>query len=270
MISINKVVKIFNKGTENQVVALNNINLLISDGEFVTIIGTNGSGKSSLLNAVAGSFFIDNGQILIDNKDFTFVPEYKRAKYISRVFQNPFSGTVSNMTIAENLHIAYLRGQKKHLVLKLNKSQKDFYVEELKKLEMKLEDRIDSPIGILSGGQRQAITLLMAVIRKPKVLLLDEHTAALDPKSATQILNLTKMFIEREKLTTIMVTHSMNQALEYGNRTIMMHKGQIIEDISLSEKKSLTTEDLHNKFLIIRKMEKLTNWMIEDFRRQYI
>jgi len=270
MIKIENVNKRFYSGTDNEVFALNNINLSVADGEFITIIGTNGSGKSSLLNAIAGSFYPDTGRITIDNKDFTYVPEYKRAKYISRVFQNPFIGTAADMTIGENLHLAFLRGSKRTLLLKLNKERKDFYITKLKELEMNLEDRIDSPIGTLSGGQRQAITLLMAVMQKPKVLLLDEHTAALDPKSAMQVLRLTKMFISKEKLTTIMVTHSMNQALELGNRTIMMNKGQIIEDINLKEKNSLTSEDLNNKFNQIRKIEKLTSRMIEDFRNQYV
>lgn len=270
MITIKNVHKKFNAGTINEVYALKNINLEVRDGDFLTIIGTNGSGKSTLLNAIAGNFISDQGSIEIAGKDLTFRKEYQRSKLISRVFQNPFMGTAPEMSIAENLHIAYLRGSLRLPKTGLNSKQNKFYSEEVKHLEMQLEGRLDNLMGSLSGGQRQALTLLMAVIKKPKVLLLDEHTAALDPKSAAQVIRLTNKFIERDNLTAVMVTHSMQQALELGNRTIMMNKGEIIEDISLEEKKRLTVNDLLDKFAELRKAEKLTDAMLNELRREYM
>ncbi len=270
MITINNLHKKFNQGTLNEVYALKGINIKINKGDFVTIIGTNGSGKSTLLNAIAGTFLPDEGSIFIDGNEVTNQVEFKRAKYISRVFQNPFSGTAAEMTIAENLHLASLRGSRRYPIIGLNHQSINTYKEELKQLEMQMEDRTDSLIGTLSGGQRQAITLLMAVIKRPLVLLLDEHTAALDPKSAAQIINLTKKFIERDNLTAVMVTHSMQQALELGNRTIMMNKGEIIEDLSLADKRRLTVNDLLNKFSEIRKKEKLTDELVLDLKNEYI
>ncbi len=270
MISIKNFHKKFNIGTLNEVYALKGVNLDINTGDFITIIGTNGSGKSTLLNAVAGSFSPDEGDVIINGVNVTNDKEHKRAKFISRVFQNPFSGTAADMTIAENLHLASLRGMSRMPKIGLNSSALSIYKEELKQLEMQMEERLDSLIGTLSGGQRQAVTLLMAIIKKPLVLLLDEHTAALDPKSANQIINLTKRFIQRDNLTTIMVTHSMQQALELGNRTIMMNKGEIIDDISLNEKKRLTVNDLLNKFSEIRKKEKLNNELILELEKEYI
>ncbi len=270
MIKIENVHKKFNAGSINEVYALKNINLNVHKGDFLTIIGTNGSGKSTLLNAIAGSFIVDQGSIAIDGQEQTFHKDYQRAKLISRVFQNPFMGTAPEMSIAENLHIAFLRGSFRLPRIGLSAKQANFYSEEIKKLEMQLEGRLDNLIGSLSGGQRQALTLLMAVIKKPKVLLLDEHTAALDPKSALQVIKLTKKFIEQDQLTAVMVTHSMQQALELGTRTIMMNKGEIIDDISLEEKKRLTVNDLLDKFAELRKTEKLTEAMLNDLRREYM
>jgi putative ABC transport system ATP-binding protein len=270
MIKIENFSKTFNAGSINEVRALRNININIADGDFLTIIGTNGSGKSTLLNAISGSFIGDEGEIFIDGKKVTFEQEHQRATMLSRVFQNPFSGTAPNMSIAENLHLATLRGKSRMPFLNLNKSKSVELSLVVSELEMQLENRLDNKIGSLSGGQRQAITLLMAVINKPKVLLLDEHTAALDPKSAAQIIKLTERFVGRDNLTTVMVTHSMQQALTLGNRTIMMYKGEIIDDIGIKEKKKLTVDDLLNKFAELRKREKLTQDMISEFRREYI
>ncbi len=270
MIKIENFSKTFNAGSINEVRALKNINLNIEEGDFMTIIGTNGSGKSTLLNAIAGTFIGDEGDIYINNENITFKCDYERASMLSRVFQNPFSGTAPNMSIVENLHLATLRGKKRIPWLRLNKSRSKDLSNILAELEMQLENRLENKIGSLSGGQRQAITLLMAVINKPKVLLLDEHTAALDPKSAAQIIKLTEMFVSRDKLTTVMVTHSMQQALLLGNKTIMMYKGEIIDTLDEKEKKKLTVDDLLNKFADLRKREKLTNEMIKEFRTEYI
>ncbi|MFH0997737.1 MAG: ATP-binding cassette domain-containing protein [Pseudomonadota bacterium] len=269
MIEISDLNKTFNAGTVNEVHALKGIHLSIASGDFVTLIGTNGSGKTSLLNAVAGSFFPDHGKIVIDEKDVTAQKDFQRAHSISRVFQSPFMGTATEMTIAENLHIAYLRDQKSLPRIGLGKARCDTYREAVKQLEMQMEDRLNNVIGSLSGGQRQALTLLMAVLRRPKVLLLDEHTAALDPKSATQVIRLTQSFVEQGNLTTLMVTHSMQQALQVGNRTIMMHKGEIIDDIPQAEKQRLTVSDLLDKFAELRKCERLTDQMLEELRREY-
>lgn len=270
MIRIENLHKRFNAGTINEVYALKGIDLSVNQGDFITIIGTNGSGKSTLLNALAGGFPPDSGKISISGEDVTSKRDFQRAKYISRVFQNPFMGTAADMTIAENLHMAALRGARCFPRMGLNAKRRQDYAREVKGLEMQLEDRLDSVIGLLSGGQRQALTLLMAVIARPKVLLLDEHTAALDPKSAAQVIRLTRQFIEGGALTAVMVTHSMQQALELGNRTIMMHQGQIIDDISGKEKRRLTVDDLLNKFAELRKNERLTEDMLEELRREYL
>lgn len=269
MIKIRNLHKKFNPGTANEVYALRGVDLDVCEGDFVTIIGTNGSGKSTLLNAVAGAFLPDEGSILIDDHEVTKKPDYKRAEYLARVFQNPFSGTASAISIAENLHIASLRGHKSYPKKGLNAARLQFYRDKVAVLEMQLEDRLNDTIGTLSGGQRQALSLLMAVINPPRVLLLDEHTAALDPKSAAQVIKLTKKFIEQGRLTTLMVTHSMQQALELGNRTIMMNKGQIIDDIGLDEKKQLTVDDLLNKFIQIRKQEQLTPELLAELKQMY-
>lgn len=270
MITLRDIHKKFNAGTQNEVYALRGINLDIRRGEFVTIIGTNGSGKSTLLNLLAGTVTPDTGTVFIKDEDVTRQKDYERAHSIARVFQNPFMGTAPDMTIAENLLIASLRGQKHYLRMGLSASRLASFREQVARLEMQLENRLDNIIGSLSGGQRQAISLLMAVIRKPDVLLLDEHTAALDPKSAAQIITLTRAFVEEENLTTFMVTHSMQQALELGNRTLMMHKGQIIDDIGEKEKKQLTVDDLLDKFAQLRKTEKLTDEIIEQLKREYL
>jgi len=269
MIHIKNLHKKFNRGTVNEVYALKDINLNIKEGDFVTVIGTNGSGKSTLLNGIAGSFLPDSGTIEIAGCDVTSEPDYRRARFISRCFQDPFKGTSPNMTVAENLHMAWLRGKKRYLKMGLNKERIDSYREEVKNLEMKLEDRLNNLIGSLSGGQRQALTLLMAVITKPKVLLLDEHTAALDPGSATQLITLTKKFIERGNLTVLMVTRSMQQALELGNMTVMMHGGQIIDILTEKDKKQLTVKDLLDKFDELRKSEALTEEMLQMLENEY-
>ena len=270
MIKLDNVNKKFNPGTINEVYSLRDINLEIREGEFVTVIGTNGSGKSTLLNAIAGTILPDSGSIIIAGNEVTYKKDFERAKYISRVFQNPFTGTAPDMSIAENLLLALLRGGRHYPKISLNANLMDCFKKEVAQLEMQLEDRLDNVIGTLSGGQRQAISLLMAVIKEPKVLLLDEHTAALDPKSASQVIQLTKMFIEKGRLTTLMVTHSMQQALDLGTRMLMMHKGQIIDDIPEKEKGRLTVDDLLNKFADIRKQERLTEDVVEQLRREYV
>ncbi len=269
MIKLDHIHKRFNPGTINEVYPLRDISLDIKEGEFVTVIGTNGSGKSTLLNVIAGAFLPDSGRIVIAGEDITTKWDFSRARYISRVFQNPFMGTAPDMTIAENLLMAVLRGERHFPKIGMNANRLTSFRGEVTRLEMQLEDRLDTTIGTLSGGQRQAVTLLMAVIKEPKVLLLDEHTAALDPKSAAQIIKLTKAFIEKGKLTALMVTHSMQQALDLGSRTIMMHRGQIIDDLSEREKRRLTVDGLLEKFAEIRKSEKLTDEMIEQLRREY-
>jgi putative ABC transport system ATP-binding protein len=270
MIRISNLNKTFNAGSLDEVVALKHLSLEVARHEFLTVIGTNGSGKSTLLNVIAGNILPDSGTISIDGVDVTRHQDFRRAKYISRVFQNPFTGTAPDMTLAENLLMAWLRGKRRFPKISLSRMGNEFFQKQLASLEMQLEERLSNTIGTLSGGQRQAITLLMAVMQKPKVLLLDEHTAALDPKTAGQVLQLTQKFVTEARLTTVMVTHSMKQALELGTRTIMMHHGQIIDDIPASEKKNLTVEDLLNKFEDIRKKEKLTPELISQLRRQYL
>lgn len=269
MISITDLNKTFNAGTINEVKALQEIDLEVSQGEFLTIIGTNGSGKSTLLNMIAGSILPDTGSIRIFDRDFTRTPDYKRAAYVSRVFQNPFSGTAPDMTIEENLLMAYFRGRRKYPVFSLNRLRQKLR-DEVAALEMQLENRMDNLIGSLSGGQRQALTLLMSVINRPKVLLLDEHTAALDPKAASQVIKLTEKFISENNLTAVMITHSMQQALELGTRTIMMYKGRIIDNISRAEKNRLTVDDLLDKFAELRKKEKLTEEFLTDLKKEYL
>ncbi|HOJ17984.1 MAG: ATP-binding cassette domain-containing protein [Ignavibacteriales bacterium] len=270
MIQLSNINKIFNPGTVNEVKALTNINLEVNNGDFVTIIGTNGSGKTTLLNLITGSFFPDTGIISIDGKNVTREKDYKRARYISRVFQNPYSGSAPKMTIAENLLIAYTRNGHRNPVISLTSKLRNYFREQVAMLEMQLEDRLDNVVGMLSGGQRQAVTLLMAVLKSPKVLLLDEHTAALDPKSAAQVISLTKRMIEEKNLTAIMITHSMQQALDLGNRTLMLYKGEIIDDISANEKRRLTVDDLLGKFSDLRKREKLTEDVLTKLKSEYI
>ena len=248
MLEIKNVYKTFNPGTVNQKVALNDLNLTLEDGDFVTVIGGNGAGKSTMLNAVAGVWPVDMGKIIIDGKDITRLPEHKRAAYIGRVFQDPMMGTAATMQIDENLALAARRGAGRTLRIGITKKENAEYHELLKTLGLGLEDRMTSKVGLLSGGQRQALTLVMATLVKPKLLLLDEHTAALDPKTAAKVLEITDKVIEENNLTAIMVTHNMNDAIKHGNRLIMMNDGKIIFDVSGEEKKNLTVEDLLRKF----------------------
>ena len=248
MLKIENVVKVFNPGTINEKVALNGLNLHLKEGEFVTVIGGNGAGKSTMLNAVAGVWEVDAGKILIDNVDITHLPEYKRAKYIGRVFQDPMMGTAATMQIEENMALAARRGQHRTLRRGITKAEREEYREQLKILDLGLEDRMTAKVGLLSGGQRQALTLLMATLQKPKLLLLDEHTAALDPKTAAKVLEATEKIVKRSGLTTMMITHNMRDAIQYGNRLIMMYNGRIAVDVSGEEKKNLTVPQLLSLF----------------------
>lgn len=248
MLEIKNVSKTFNPGTVNEKKALSNINLTLNDGDFVTVIGGNGAGKSTVMNIITGVYSVDCGSIVIDGIDVTGMPEYKRARYFGRVFQDPMTGTAATMEIVENLAIAKKRGQRRTLRYGISKKEKEEYRELLKKLDLGLEDRLTSKVGLLSGGQRQALTLLMATLQKPKMLLLDEHTAALDPKTAAKVLSLSDSLIKENNLMTMMVTHNMHDAIAYGNRLIMMHEGRIILDISGEEKKNLTVDMLLHKF----------------------
>ncbi|MBS7359440.1 MAG: ABC transporter ATP-binding protein [Oscillospiraceae bacterium] len=250
MLQIKGVEKTFNAGTINEKKALRGIDLTLNEGDFVTVIGGNGAGKSTMLNMIAGVYPVDCGTITIDGIDVTKLPEYKRAKYLGRVFQDPMTGTAASMEIQENLALANRRGKKRTLRLGINKAEKEEYKELLKKLDLGLEERLTSKVGLLSGGQRQALTLLMATLQKPKVLLLDEHTAALDPKTAKMVLDITEEIVAEHNLTTIMITHNMADAIRIGNRLIMMNNGKIIFDVSGEEKKKLTTADLLEKFKV--------------------
>ena len=244
MLEIQNVSKTFNAGTVNQKTALNGLNLKLNEGDFVTVIGGNGAGKSTMLNAVAGVWPVDEGKILIDGVDVTRLGEHQRAAYIGRVFQDPMTGTAATMQIEENLALAARRGKRRTLRIGITKAEREQYRELLKTLDLGLEDRLTARVGLLSGGQRQALTLLMATLVTPKLLLLDEHTAALDPKTAKNVLTLTQKIIAENHLTAMMVTHNMKDALEYGNRTIMMHEGKIILDIDAETKKRIHVEDL--------------------------
>jgi len=248
MLVIKDVSKTFHPGTINEKKALNGINLVLEDGDFVTLIGGNGAGKSTLLNMVAGVHIPDTGAILLDGIDITNLPEYKRAKYLGRVFQDPMMGTAADMWIEENLALAARRGQPRTLRWAITRKEREEFREILKPLGLGLENRLSTKVGLLSGGQRQALTLLMAAMRRPKLLLLDEHTAALDPKTAATVLALSDRFIEEGHLTAMMVTHNMKDAIAHGNRLIMMHEGQVILDIRGEEKKKLTVEELLEEF----------------------
>ena len=248
MLEIKNVYKTFNAGTINEKKALNDLNLVLQDGDFVTVIGGNGAGKSTMLNSVAGVYPVDSGTIKIDGIDVTRLPEHKRAKYLGRVFQDPMMGTAADMWIEENMARASRRGQCRGLRWAISSKERQQFREMLKELELGLEERLSTKVGLLSGGQRQALTLLMAVMKKPKLLLLDEHTAALDPKTAATVLALSQKFIDEGHLTAMMVTHNMRDAIKYGNRLIMMNNGRIIIDISGEEKKKLTVEDLLKAF----------------------
>jgi len=249
MLKLENVSKTFNPGTVNEKKALENINLDVKDGDFITMLGSNGAGKSTLFNAVAGEFETDQGRIILDGENITFVPEYRRSKYIGRLFQDPLKGTAPNMTIEENLALAFLRAHSAtDSFSRISRKEKEIFREELKKLDMGLEDRMKTPVGTLSGGQRQALTLLMATIVPPKLLLLDEHTAALDPSAAEKIMNLTKQIVEKNHTTCLMITHNLHQAISTGNRTLMMSGGRIVLDLGEEERKNLTVNDLLEKF----------------------
>lgn len=248
MLKLDNIHKTFNPGTINEKIALNGVNLTLNEGDFVTVIGGNGAGKSTTLNAIAGVWPIDSGKIYIGGDDVTKLSEHKRAKYLGRVFQDPMTGTATTMSIEENMAIAARRGEKRGLSWGITHQERDTYREMLKSLDLGLEDRLTSKVGLLSGGQRQAITLLMASIKKPKLLLLDEHTAALDPKTAAKVLEISDKIIAENHLTAMMVTHNMKDAIVHGNRLIMMHEGKVILNISGEEKKKLTVEDLLHQF----------------------
>ena len=248
MLEVKEIYKTFNPGTVNEKHALNGVNLTMEDGDFITVIGGNGAGKSTLMNAIAGAWPIDEGTILIDGDNVTHLPEHKRAAFIGRVFQDPMMGTAATMGIEENLALAKRRGKLRTLMPGIKKAERDEYRELLKTLGLGLEDRLTSKVGLLSGGQRQALTLLMATLIKPKLLLLDEHTAALDPKTAAKVLNATDRIVSKDHLTTLMITHNMRDAIAHGNRLIMMHDGRIILDIRGDEKQKLTVEDLMHEF----------------------
>lgn len=248
MLEIQNLWKTFNPGTVNEKAALQGVNLTLNDGDFVTVIGSNGAGKSTLLNAVAGVFLADQGSIRLDGMDMTSLPEHRRASGIGRVFQDPMMGTAATMQIVENLALAARRGRFRGLRRGITRQEKEQYREQLRTLELGLEDRLTTKVGLLSGGQRQALTLLMATLRRPKLLLLDEHTAALDPATAAKVLSLTDKIVSEHSLTTLMITHNMKDAITHGNRLIMMNEGKIIFDVAGEEKASLTKADLLQKF----------------------
>lgn len=248
MLKIENLYKTFNTGTINEKQVLKGVNLYLHPGDFVTVIGGNGAGKSTILNMIAGVYLSDKGSIILDGEDITMQPEHVRAKLLGRVFQDPMKGTAANMEIQENLALAYRRGKKRGLRWGITQKEKEQYVEDLKTLDLGLETRMSSKVGLLSGGQRQALTLLMATLQKPKLLLLDEHTAALDPKTAKKVLDLTEHIVTNNQLTALMVTHNMKDAINIGNRLIMMHDGNIIYDVKGEEKKNLKVADLMQKF----------------------
>ena len=248
MLNITNVEKTFNPGTINEKKALNGIDLHLAKGDFVTVIGGNGAGKSTMLNMIAGVYPADCGSIVIDGIDITNLPEYKRAKYLGRVFQDPMTGTAADMQIEENLALAARRGKRRTLRTGITSKERAEYKELLKILGLGLAERLTAKVGLLSGGQRQALTLLMATLKKPKLLLLDEHTAALDPKTAKKVLEITEEIVSKDNLTTLMITHNMHDAIEYGNRLIMMHEGKVIVDVSGEDKKKLTIPELLGLF----------------------
>ena len=248
MLDLREISKTFNAGTINEKVALNGLSLHMNEGDFVTVIGSNGAGKSTLLNAIAGTWPVDKGSITIGGVDVTGLPEFKRAGLIGRVFQDPMTGTAPNMQLDENLALAYRRGERRGLRWGVTKAERSLYREQLKTLELGLEDRMRVKVGTLSGGQRQALTLFMATLKKPKLLLLDEHTAALDPATAAKVLELSEKLVSEQHLTCLMITHNMTDAIRYGNRLIMMDAGRIILDISGEEKQRLTKQDLLERF----------------------
>ena len=248
MLRIENIKKTFNPGTINEKKALNGVDLVLKDGEFVTVIGSNGAGKSTLLNAIAGTWFVDEGKIFIDDVDVTNLTEFKRARYIGRVFQDPMMGTASDMWIEENLALAHRRGRKRGLAQGITPDERATFKALLKEFDLGLEDRLSTKVGLLSGGQRQALTLIMATLQQPKLLLLDEHTAALDPKTAAKVLEVTEKIVSKSGLTTFMVTHNMRDAIAHGDRLLMLNDGKIILDIAGEEKKKLTVESLLDRF----------------------
>ncbi len=248
MLKMTNIYKTFNPGTVNEKQVLKGLDLELNKGDFVTVIGGNGAGKSTMLNMIAGVHHPDSGRITLDKEDITRLPEHKRAKYLGRVFQDPMMGTAANMEIEENLALAYRRGQRRGLGWGISKEEKSLYIEKLKMLDLGLESRLTAKVGLLSGGQRQALTLLMATLKQPKLLLLDEHTAALDPKTAGKVLELSEQIITENSLTALMVTHNMKNAIQYGNRLIMMYEGRVIYDVSGEAKKKLHVRDLLEKF----------------------
>lgn len=270
MLEIRRIAKTFNAGTPNEVRALRDVDLEVEDGSFVVVIGTNGSGKSTLLNAIAGTFLVDSGSLRLDGRDVTRWPEHRRAKLIGRVFQNPFSGTSPNLSIAENLALAARRGRGRSLGWALSSGLLDEVRRVVRDLGMALEDRIDNAIGSLSGGQRQALTLLMSTWIKPTLLLLDEHTAALDPKSAEQVVRLTEEVVARDRLTTLMVTHSMHQAVNLGDRLVMMHRGRVLHDFRGAEKRRLRVDDLLARFEEVRRADLLDESAAAMLRETYV
>ena len=255
MLKVENISKVFNKDTVNEKKAITGLNLHLNEGDFLTIIGSNGAGKSTLLNCIAGTYQIDDGSIVLDGNDITKLKQFERAKYIARVFQDPLLGTASDMEIQENLSLALHRGEKRNLRYGITNKEKELFKQNLSLLNLHLEDRLTSKVGLLSGGQRQGLTLLMATIKKPSLLLLDEHTAALDPITARNVLEITDKLVNENHITTIMVTHYMQDAIDYGNRLIMMNDGKIIFDISGEQKKKLKKEDLINKFAQITNSE---------------
>ena len=262
MISFSRCTKYFHKGSVNEVKALDDIDLDIEDGDFTTVIGSNGAGKSTLLNAVAGSFFLDEGSIGIAGQDVTRWPEFKRAKLIARVFQDPLLGTCPSATIEQNLALALKRGQRRGFGPGVKNRDRDLFRQELGKISLGLENRLQDQVGLLSGGQRQALTMLMATLVRPEVLLLDEHIAALDPKTATQILMLTQEIIDSQRLTALMITHNMRHAIRFGNRLIMLHQGRIILDVRGDEKMNLSLEDLLEQFYLVQGEELANDSML--------
>lgn len=248
MLELKNIYKTFNPGTVNEKRALQELNLSLTDGDFVTVIGGNGAGKSTMLNIISGAYTVDEGSISIGGVDVTRLPEYKRAPYIGRVFQDPMMGTAATMQIEENLALAARRGQRRGLRTGISRAEREQYRELLKILDLGLEDRLTSKVGLLSGGQRQALTLLMATLKKPQLLLLDEHTAALDPKTAAKVLSATEQIVRRDNLTTLMITHNMRDAIAHGNRLVMLYDGRVVVDVRGEEKRRLTVEDLLEKF----------------------
>ena len=248
MLEIINLRKTFNPGTVNEKTALDGVSLTLRDGDFVSVIGGNGAGKSTLLNAVAGTWLVDSGTISIDGVNVTRLPEHKRAQFIGRVFQDPMMGTAATMQIEENLALAARRGQRRGLRTGISRAEREQYRDLLKILDLGLEDRLTSKVGLLSGGQRQALTLLMATLKKPQLLLLDEHTAALDPKTAAKVLSATEQIVQRDNLTTLMITHNMRDAIAHGNRLVMLYDGRVVVDVRGEEKRRLTVEDLLEKF----------------------